>query len=241
MMLLQIKKVTKRFGGLTAVKEVDLEIERREIVGLIGPNGAGKTTLFNVISGFYSPTEGNILFEGIDITGFKAYQTCRLGIARTFQMVKPFGNMTVLENVMVGNFCRMRSTREVKKEAFKILELVGLSGKKDELARSLTLPDRKRLELAKALATQPKFLLLDEVNAGLNPAEIIQVLNIIRRIRDEWGVTFLVIEHLMSVIMNLSERIVVLSYGEKIAEGTPDEVSKNQKVIEAYLGEEYSE
>jgi len=240
-MLLQIQKVTKRFGGLTAVKEIDLEIERGEIVGLIGPNGAGKTTLFNMISGFYPPTEGNILFEGIDITGFRAYQTCRLGIGRTFQIVKPFGNMTVLENVMVGNFCRMKSIREVRKEAFKILELVGLSGKKDELAKSLTLPDRKRLELAKALATQPKFLLLDEVNAGLNPAEIIQVLNIIRRVRDEWGVTFLVIEHLMSVIMNLSERIVVLSYGEKIGEGTPDEVSKNQKVIEAYLGEEYGE
>jgi len=241
MMLLQIKKATKRFGGLTAVKNVDLEMERGEIVGLIGPNGAGKTTLFNVISGFYPPTEGNILFEGIDITGFKAYQTCRLGIARTFQIVKPFGNMTVLENVMVGNFCRMRNTREVKNGASQILELIGLFEKKDELAKSLTLPDRKRLELAKALATQPKFLLLDEVNAGLNPAEIIQVLNIIRRIRDEWGVTFLVIEHLMSVIMNLSERIIVLSYGEKIAEGTPDEVSKNQKVIEAYLGEEYVE
>jgi branched-chain amino acid transport system ATP-binding protein len=241
MMLLQIKRVTKRFGGLTAVKNIDFEIERREIVGLIGPNGAGKTTLFNVISGFYSPTEGNILFEGVDITGFKAYQTCRLGIARTFQIVKPFGNMNVLENVMVGNFCRIRSTREVKKEALKVLELVGLSGEKNELAKSLTLPDRKRLELAKALATQPKFLLLDEVNAGLNPAEIIQVLDIIRRIRDEWGMTFLVIEHLMSVIMNLSERIVVLSYGEKIAEGTPDEVSKNQSVIEAYLGEEYTE
>ena len=240
-MLLQIKKATKRFGGLTAVKNVDLEMERGEIVGLIGPNGAGKTTLFNVISGFYPPTEGNILFEGIDITGFKAYQTCRLGIARTFQIVKPFGNMTVLENVMVGNFCRMRNTREVKNGASQILELIGLFEKKDELAKSLTLPDRKRLELAKALATQPKFLLLDEVNAGLNPAEIIQVLNIIRRIRDEWGVTFLVIEHLMSVIMNLSERIIVLSYGEKIAEGTPDEVSKNQKVIEAYLGEEYVE
>jgi len=241
MMLLQIKKATKRFGGLTAVKNVDLEMERGEIVGLIGPNGAGKTTLFNVISGFYPPTEGNILFEGIDITGFKAYQTCRLGIARTFQIVKPFGNMTVLENVMVGNFCRMRNTREVKNGASQILGLVGLSEKKDELAKSLTLPDRKRLELAKALATQPKFLLLDEVNAGLNPAEILQVLNIIRRIRDEWGVTFLVIEHLMSVIMNLSERIIVLSYGEKIAEGKPDEVSKNQKVIEAYLGEEYVE
>lgn len=241
MMLLQAQKITKRFGGLVALKEVDLQIERGEIIGLIGPNGAGKTTLFNVISGFYFPNSGNILFEGRDITSLRAYQTCRLGIARTFQIVKPFGNMTVLQNVMVGNFCRMRSTREVKKEAFEILDLVGLSGKENELAKSLTLPDRKRLELAKALATKPKFLLLDEVNAGLNPTEISQVLNILRKIRDEWGVTLLVIEHLMTVIMNLSERIVVLSYGEKIAEGTPEEVSTNQKVIEAYLGVEDEE
>jgi branched-chain amino acid transport system ATP-binding protein len=238
MTLLNIQSVTKRFGGLCAIHNVSLTIECGEIMGLIGPNGAGKTTLFNLISGFHPVDSGNILFQDEKITNLPPYECCRKGIGRTFQIVKTFPNHDVLYNVTVAALPRLKRVAESKEAALEILSFVGLAGKKDQLGNGLTLVERKRLEIAKALATKPKLLLLDEVMAGLNPTEVEEALILIRKIRDS-GVTIFLIEHVMQVIMNLSDRIAIIHYGEKISEGVPQEMAKDKRVIEAYLGKEY--
>jgi branched-chain amino acid transport system ATP-binding protein len=237
-MILQAENLTKYFGGLAALKGVSFGIEEGEILGLIGPNGAGKTTLFNVLSGFFRPDEGRVVFAGETVSDLKAPQRCRVGLVRTFQVVKPFASLTVLQNVMVGSFLRTADPGLARERALEAMELVGLSGRRDTVAKSLTISDRKRLEVARALATRPRLLLLDEVMAGLNPTELGQMLDILKRIRGR-GVTLLVIEHIMAAIMTVSERLLVLHHGEKIADGAPKAVAGDQRVVDAYLGEEY--
>ncbi|HBK79935.1 MAG TPA: ABC transporter ATP-binding protein [Nitrospinae bacterium] len=241
--VLEGRGITKRFGGLTAVSAVDFTLRKGEILGLIGPNGAGKTTLLNCITGFDSPDEGEVLLQGERIETLKPHAITRKGIARTFQIVQPFPSLTVLDNVTMGAlFGAHKKGQEVARarEAAKDkLEMVGLIEKADHLASELTLAERKRLELAKSLATEPEILLLDEVNAGLNPTEIQVAISLIQKIR-EGGVTILVIEHLMKVIMGLSDRVIVLHHGEKIAEGPPREVTSDERVIKAYLGDKYA-
>ncbi len=240
--LLEGRAVSKRFGGLTAVSAVDFTVYKGEILGLIGPNGAGKTTLLNCITGFDSLNEGEIFFRGTRIESLKPHVITRMGIARTFQIVQPFPNLTVLDNVTMGAlFGSLDARKEVKRAhavAEEKLEMVGLINKADSLASQLTLAERKRLEFAKSLATDPEIILLDEVNAGLNQAEILNAIALIRKVRDQ-GVTVLIIEHLMKVIMDLSDRVIVLHHGEKIAEGAPREVTSDEQVIKAYLGEKY--
>lgn len=238
MALLEVNNLTKRFGGLVANNAVSMEINEGEIVGLIGPNGAGKTTLFNCISGFYSSYGGSVVFEGRDISRFLADRVCREGIARTFQIVKIFKDMTVLENVMVGAFCRTTSPERAQQEALKTLEFVGLVEKKDVPGGSLTIAGKKRLELARALATQPRLLMLDETMAGLNPMETREAVELLRKINAQ-GVTLIVVEHVMEAIMTISDRIAVLDYGKKIAEDVPEKIAQNEEVIKAYLGERY--
>lgn len=236
--MLEIKGLHKFFGGLAAVWDVNLSVREGEILGLIGPNGSGKSTLFNLISGVMRPDSGKILFQDKDITGAKPHEICRAGIGRTFQLVKPFARMTVLRNVMVGRSYGSdpaRDMRQAEREAEEILDRVGLAQKKQIVSAGLGLLDRKRLELARALATRPKLLLLDEIMAGLNPPETQAAIRLISDVRAS-GVTLVVIEHVMKVILGLSDRVIVLSTGRIIAEGLPDVVVRDKGVIEAYLG-----
>jgi len=239
MSLLQIREVSKRFGGLAALTDVSYSVNQGEILGLIGPNGAGKTTLFNVVNGFYPPSKGEVLFKGEKISHLKPHQICKLGIGRTFQVVRPLRRMTALDNVITSAFLRAKDKAEAEDIAFEALRFTGLYEDRNVLSKGLPLGNRKKLEIARALATQPELLLLDESFAGLNPSEQNELIDIIRKVKGK-GITIMVIEHHMKVIMSLSDRVVVLNYGEKIAEGTPKEIGSNSLVIEAYLGEEES-
>jgi branched-chain amino acid transport system ATP-binding protein len=239
MRILEVEQLTKDFGGLRAVNRLDIGLDQGGILGLIGPNGAGKSTAFNCIAGVYPPTRGTIRFMGEDINGRKPWDLCKKGLARTFQIVKPFASKSVLYNVMVGAFATTDKTRTAREKALGTLEFLNFADKVKIRAGNLTIADRKRLEIARALATEPKLLLLDEVMAGLRPAEVDEMVNVIRLLRDQ-GITIFVIEHIMRAIMALSDRIVVIHFGQKIAEGTPQEVAADENVIKAYLGEEYA-
>jgi branched-chain amino acid transport system ATP-binding protein len=234
--ILSIKGVWKFFGGIQAVNGIDIDVFPGEIVGLIGPNGAGKTTLFHLVSGFYKADRGSILFKGTELTGLRADQICKIGIGRAFQIVRPFIGLTVYQNVLIGSFNRAQNRREAYHQCLEALELTGLSKFKNQLASHLTLAGKKRLEIAKALSTNPEALLLDEVMAGLTPVETEEIMALIRTINAK-GITIIAIEHVMEAIMSLSHRIVVLNYGAKIAEGTPEEIANNEAVIGIYLGE----
>lgn len=239
MPLLELKKLVKDFGGLKAVNEVSFQVEKGEIFGLIGPNGSGKTTIFNCINNFYPITRGDVIFKGKSIKGLKPHKVCHLGIGRTFQVVKPLARMTVLENVTASAFCRFSTIREAREEAGRVLEFCNLNNSKEKLAKSLPIGSRKRLEIARALATRPDMILLDETAAGLNPSELDEAIDLIRRIRES-GITILIVEHIMKLIMSISDRIHAINFGQTIAEGSPKEVADNPAVIEAYLGEEYA-
>ncbi len=239
MTILHVENMTKEFGGLRAIDALDLSIEKGQILGLIGPNGAGKSTAFNCIAGALVPTSGTILFDGEKINGHKPWNLCKKGLARTFQIVKPFASKSVLYNVTVASFSTTNNRRIAEEKALATLEYLHFSDKKDILAGNLTIADRKRLEIAKALATEPKLLLLDEVMAGLRPNEVDEMVQLMKALRDK-GITIFLIEHIMRAVMALSDRIVVIQFGKKIAEGLPEEIANNENVIKAYLGEDYA-
>ena len=234
--ILKLENINKSFRGLKAIAAVSLSLHPGEIVGLIGPNGAGKTTLFNVISGFTVPDSGSVIFKEQSVIGLKPNKICKLGLTRTFQIVKPFNQLTILQNVAVGCFNWTSDLEEAEAEAWKTLEFVGLEKKALDQAHSTTIPDRKRLELARALASKPELILLDEVMAGLNPTEQKKIIELVRQVRDS-GVSVFIIEHSMRVIMGLCDRICVIHHGEVIAVGTPDQICSDKNVINSYLGE----
>lgn len=240
-MLLDVQSLAKEFGGLVANDDISLELEGGEIVGLIGPNGAGKTTLFNCIVGYYKPTGGKVIFAGEDITGWPAHRVAKMGIARTFQNLRIMPLLTVEENVMVGAFCRTGDRGVANHEAQEILELVDLTREATASPTELPIASQKKIELARALATKPKLLMLDELAAGLNPLETKEIIETLHRIKEERNLTLLLTEHVMEFIMTISERVIVMAAGRKIAEGTPNQVAKEERVIEAYLGERYAE
>jgi len=237
--MLVVKNLYKHFGGIEAVKNLDFQLQEGEILGLVGPNGSGKSTTFNLITGFYPPDKGRILFKGEDITGLQPYRICQKGIGRTFQLIKPLSKMSILQNIMIGAFARTNSVEVARKRAMEQLEMTGLLGKKDLLPGELTYADRKRLELTRALATTPDLLLLDEIAAGLNPAETQEIVRLIEEIKKS-GIAMIVVEHVMDFIMSISDRLMVLNQGIKIAEGPSEEVVHDPKVVDAYLGEDYA-
>ncbi len=236
--LLEVQGVTKRFGGLLANDRVSFTVGGGEIVSIIGPNGAGKSTLFNCITGFYRPDAGRVLYQGREITRLGADRICKLGIARTFQIVQIISDMTVLENVMTGAFLRSARSATARERAADILRFTGLFGKRDAAATSLTIADKKRLEVSMALATRPRLLMLDEAMAGLTPVELQEMIALIRKVREN-GITLVVVEHVMEAVMELSDRVVVINSGRKVVEGRPEAVVVNPEVIQAYLGERY--
>ncbi|MBW1866853.1 MAG: ABC transporter ATP-binding protein [Deltaproteobacteria bacterium] len=239
MSLFEVKNLVKHFGGLAAVDNVSFQVEKGEIFGLIGPNGSGKTTIFNCISSYFPVTSGNISFMGRDITGMKTNKICKIGIGRTFQVVKPLGRLSVLDNVIAAAFSKAQTKHEARDIAMETLDFCELLHRKDVIARSLPIGERKRLEITRAMATRPELLLLDETAAGLNPTELFGAIKLIQKIRDK-GVTIIIVEHIMKVIMTISDRIHAINFGQTIAEGIPEEVSNNRAVIEAYLGEDYA-
>ncbi|MEM3771268.1 MAG: ABC transporter ATP-binding protein [Candidatus Micrarchaeia archaeon] len=234
-MILEVQGVSKAFGGLIAVNNVTFNVKEKEIFGVIGPNGSGKTTLFNLISGFLRTDSGKIIFNGEEITNLKASTICKKGICKTFQLPRPFNNMSTIDNVMVGALLRTNNLEKARNKALEIIKFVGLEKKSNHKPFELTMAERKILELSRALATEPRVLLLDEVMAGLNPTEIEEMLSRIKKLKDQ-GITILMIEHVMRAVMSICDRIMVLHHGEKIAEGKPVEIAENEKVIEAYLG-----
>jgi len=236
--MLEVREVSKYFGGLEALQRVSLNVDKGSVLGVIGPNGAGKTTLFNVIAGNLKPDGGSIIFKGEDIAGLAPHKICERGLTRTYQMPKLFSGLTIIENVMVGSWSRSKNLKEARKHADKVLDFVSFKGRRDVPAKTIMAADRKRIELAKAMATEPELLLLDETVAGLNPVETSEVIDIIRKISNQ-GVTVVVIEHVLQVVMNLCELVFVLNEGRKLAEGTPKEIVNNPEVINAYLGEEH--
>jgi branched-chain amino acid transport system ATP-binding protein len=238
MPLLELRAVSKSFRGLRAVHEASLEVEAGSVTALIGPNGAGKTTIFNMAAGVFAPDQGQIVFEKHTISGLRPDEICAAGIGRTFQIVKPFAGLSVLDNVMIGGFLRESSSRGARKISLEILERLNLAAKRDLPASALTLPDRKRLEVARSLATRPRLLLLDEVMAGLRPTECDQLVAVFRELNRAEGLTVLLIEHVMRAVMALAQRIVVLHHGEVIARGTPEQVVRDPAVLECYLGED---
>ena len=238
MALIEVKGLTKNFGGLMANDHIDLTVNEGEIVGLIGPNGAGKTTLFNCIAGFYPPSGGSVRFKEEEISGLPANDICLRGIARTFQIVRVFKDMTVLDNVMIGAFNRTNLTATAKKKALEVLDFCGLAPKRSMLAGGLTVANKKRLEFAKALATGPSLLMLDEAMAGLNQTETVEAIELVRKVQQS-GITVILVEHVMEVVMPISNRVVVLNYGQKIAEDVPEKIIQHEEVIKAYLGDKY--